>query len=153
MTRRTLFGGGLAAGLGAMAIAPPAAAAAQNAGEERVVAAIRELRGTLEEGVAVERSMGDAERAPWRAVARIREQQHVFLRASQKYPDFIEVGIQVWDGVYDWLVRTHQPIMVTRIADGRYTMGFAFTTLVLRPEQDANFVGFGFDGERPTRER
>ena len=33
----------------------------------------------------------------------------------------------------------------TRTADGRYVMTVMFTTLILRPEQVSNYVGYGFD--------
>jgi hypothetical protein len=37
---------------------------------------------------------------------------------------------------------------MTRLPDGRYAMSFMFTTLVLRPEVDANYVGPAFDNDR-----
>ena len=67
-------------------------------------------------------------------LAHIREQQRVFLRANQKFPDFIEIGINVWESVYDWHVRHQQPLSISRNAEGRYTMMVALTTLVLRPD-------------------
>ena len=142
--RRNLVGGGLAAGLAALAAAPApaeaAAAAAQDDGV-RVAAAVDNLRA------AVDRQA----EAPWRVVARVREQQHVWLRATQKFPDFMEVGIGVWEALWDWHVRYQQPLSVTRLPDGRYAMAFMFTTLLLRPDQDANFVGVAFDGNTPPR--
>ena len=35
--------------------------------------------------------------------------------------------------------------VIARATGGRYVMTVMFTTLILRPEQDANYVGFGFD--------
>jgi hypothetical protein len=37
---------------------------------------------------------------------------------------------------------------MTRAADGRYVMSFMFTTFILRPEQGADYIGPGFDGDR-----
>jgi len=35
---------------------------------------------------------------------------------------------------------------MTRTPDGRYAMSIMFTTLVLRPDQGENYIGFGYDG-------
>ena len=78
-------------------------------------------------------------------LARVREQQRVFLKANQKFPDFIEVGIAVWETIFDWHVRHQQPLSVSRSGEGRYIMAVAFTTLILRPELGENYVGAGMD--------
>jgi hypothetical protein len=156
MERRTLVGAGLLAGLGTLsptsALASPSSSAASPAGgaaaagaaddDQLVAGALGELRRALQQQI-------DFQQGPWRAIGRVRDQQRTYLRASQKYPDFIEVGLQVWDSVYDWHVATQQPLSVARLADGRYAMTFGFSTLVLRHDLDAGHVGFGFDGDRP----
>ena len=81
------------------------------------------------------------------SIGQIRQQQRLFIRAQQKYPDFIEVGLSVWEDVYDWHVRYQQPINAARLADGRYVLTFMFTNLILRPDQAPGFVGFGFDND------
>jgi len=80
-------------------------------------------------------------------VSAIRTQQKVFLKSSGKFPDFIDIGIDVWEQVYDWHVRYQQPLTITRMGDGRYGMAFAQTTLVLRPDTTGNFVGFAYDNK------
>ena len=67
------------------------------------------------------------------------------MRANQKFPDYMEVGIGVWENVYDWHVRHQRPVTISRTTDGRYTMALMETLLLLRPEQAETFVGFGFD--------
>jgi hypothetical protein len=142
MERRNLVGGGLLAGAaalmaaGAAGAAAPAAAAAQRDpdDDELVARAIQELGDVVQRAQAVSPEL-----------ARIREQQRIFLRANQKFPDYIDVGIGVWESVYDWHVRHQQPLTIARATGGRYVMTVMFTTLILRPEQDANYVGFGFD--------
>jgi hypothetical protein len=138
--RRNLMGGGLAAGLAALVAGDEAEAAPQrDAGDSlQVSREIDELRQSIEA----------LSRGPWARVYQIRAQQQIWLRANHKYPDFIEIGFNVWDGLYDWHVRYQQPINVTRSADGRYLMAFTFTTLVLRPDQDPDYVGPPFDGDR-----
>lgn len=153
MTRRTLIGTGLAASFGAGGYSA-AEAAPRNGdadGDERVAAAITELRRTIEDQGTVNRDRAEFEQAPWRTLARIREQQRTFLRATERYPDFIEVGIQVWESLYDWHIQTHQPATLNRRADGRYIMLLGLTTIVLRPEFELNYVGPAFDADRATR--
>jgi hypothetical protein len=148
MERRNLVNGGLVAGLTALVAssAPDAAAAAaagggQDGGGERVASAVGELRQSLEQ------QLRSQAQGPWTGVAAIRRQQREWLKATDKYPDFIEVGIGIWESLYDWHVRFQQPISMTRLADGRYAMAFMFTTLLLRPDMAAEFVGYPFEAE------
>jgi hypothetical protein len=136
--RRNLVGGGLAAGFAALVAGGEAEAAEQGDGGAAVASAVTSVRdavNTLYSG-------------SWGRINQVREQQRIWLRANHKYPDFIEVGVNVWDGLYDWHVRYQQPINMTRAPDGRYLMAFMFTTFILRPDQDANYVGPPFDGDR-----
>jgi hypothetical protein len=130
--RRNLVSGGLVAGLAALA--PPAARAA-----------------TPDE--AFERQFEAVYPDKWRGVLRVRSQQRTWMQSARKYPDFIEIGLDVWENVYDWHVAFQQPVNVTRLADGRYAMVFMFTTLLLRPDQAADFVGFAFDADGQGRTR
>jgi hypothetical protein len=130
---------------GLAALAPSAAAAAD--GDAQSAAAIHQLRET------VERQFDDVYTSKWRGVSRVRQQQRTWLAATHKYPDFIEIGLDVWDNVYDWHVVFQQPLSVSRLGDGRYAMSFMFTTLLLRPEQAPNFVGYPFDADTASRSR
>jgi hypothetical protein len=140
--RRNLLGSGLVAGLtgvfdtSAEAYATPVAAEDTSAA---AATAIDRLRTTFE------RASSPATVAA--SIGQIRQQQRVFIRANQKYPDFMEVGLGVWEDVYDWHVRYQQPINASRLADGRYALAFMFTSLILRPDQAFEFVGFGFDND------
>ena len=137
MDRRHLVSGGLLAGFaGAFGFPSPAAGAQQRRDEtdERTAAAVDELRKVVDRGLEVSPEL-----------ARIREQQRIFMRANHKFPDYIEVGLAVWFGVYDWNVRHQRAVTIGRTTDGRYTMPVMETLLLLRPEQAESFVGFGFD--------
>ena len=140
--RRDMLGSGLLAGLsgafGESPAVPPAPAAAEDT-SEAAANAIDRLRAL------VERSSTPA--AASASIALIRQQQRTYIRSHDKYPDFIEVGLGVFEEVYDWHVRYQQPITAARLADGRYTIGFMFTNLILRPDQALEYVGFGFDNE------
>ena len=142
--RRAVVGGSLLAGLSTL-MSPAGAEAAAPADLEGVSDSIDQLRRT------VETQFASVYTNKWQGVARIRQQQHTWMRSTQKYPDFIEIGIDVWDNIYDWHVVHQQPVNMTRTSDGRYTMVFMFTTLLLRPDQAADYVGFAFDadGARP----
>ena len=78
-------------------------------------------------------------------VEAVREQQRVFLKSTGKYPDYIEVGLSVWERLYDWHVRWQQPLTITRQPDGQYAMAFMLSTVVLKPNMQPNYVGPGYD--------
>lgn len=142
--RRNILGTGLLAGLTGALVEPEAVEAAEpmpaEDSSEAAARAVDRLRTAFER----QTSPATAEAS----IAQVRQQQRVFIRANQKYPDFMEVGLGVWEDVYDWHVRYQQPITAVRLADGRYTLAFMFTNLILRPDQAPEFVGFGFDTER-----
>jgi hypothetical protein len=78
-------------------------------------------------------------------VAPVRDQLRTFLRANSKFPDFIEVGSDVWQHVYDWHVRFQQPITLGRTAEGRYTILLLATNVVMRSDMAPGFIGVGYD--------
>lgn len=139
--RRTMMGGGLVAGLGVLMSAEPAAAAAVSDESQQISGSIDQLRRTFEG------QFDQTYATLWRGVSRIRQQQRTWMKSTMKFPDFIEIGIDVWDNLYDWHVAHQQPVSMGRAADGHYTMVFMFTTLVLRPEQAPDYVGFPFDAD------
>ena|ERR1051325_10584627 len=75
----------------------------------------------------------------------VRKSQYTYLRGNGKFPDFIDIGIDVWLGVYDWHIRMQQPLVLGRDNTGRYTMIFGFTTLVLRPDWVPTVIGIPYD--------
>jgi hypothetical protein len=78
-------------------------------------------------------------------IAPVRAKQLDFLRAQGKFPDFIEVGVDVWFAVHDWHVKHLQPITIGRDAGGRYTITLMNTTVIMRPEVPPIFVGTAYD--------
>ncbi len=101
-----------------------------------VVDALHKLRDEL----AAARAPVDA------AIAPVREQFKIYLRVNGKFPDFIDVGMDVWHAIYDWHVRWQQPITISRDS-GRYTVRLMETTAVLRADQAANFIGVPYDNK------
>lgn len=143
--RRELVGGGLVAGLATLMTSGAEAASASD--DEQTAGAIHRLRESFE------RQFDQVYSDKWRDVSRVRKQQRTWMLATRKYPDFLEIGLDVWDNVYDWHVAFQQTLNVTRLADGRYAMAFMFTTLLLRPDQSPDFVGYPFDTDSQGRTR
>ena len=103
--RRELLTG--AALLGA---APAAAAGTQADGESethRLLGGILDELRSLRSGCPV--TCGEIEQIP--------RAQHEYLRATGRFPEFIEVGSRYWELVYDWLRARRPPDR--QLADGR----------------------------------
>ena len=79
------------------------------------------------------------------SVRELRASQRAFLKTDRKFPDFVEVGIDIWERVQDWQLETRQAVAVTRRPDGVYGLAFGPTTLLLRPDGADDFLGFPFD--------
>ncbi len=78
-------------------------------------------------------------------VAQLRRHQRTFLKSSRKFPNFIEVGIDVWERVHDWQLETRQAVGIARQPDGLYTLAFGPTTLLLKPDAADDFIGYPYD--------
>jgi hypothetical protein len=77
----------------------------------------------------------------------IRGLQKDFLKGRGKFPDFIEIGIEVWESLLNWHVRTRQRAEVQRTAEGRYSMAVFQTNLVLRHDVSNNYIGAPYDAK------
>ena len=136
--RRDVIGGGLAAGLAAAFGGGDAAAQTRHdapdaTAEMKVADAIDKLRESIEH----------QHESP--ELSQIRAQQRTFLKANQKFPDYLDVGIDVWERMHDWHVRTQQPLNIIRTNDGRYGMVLGVTTLLLMPQQVGSYISWGYD--------
>jgi hypothetical protein len=78
-------------------------------------------------------------------VVKLRQEMETFVRSNNKFPDFFDVGIGVFYELYDWHVKNRQQVTVVRMGDGRYAIQFMFSSLILRPEQDRNYIGIPYD--------
>ena len=92
--RRNLVSGGLVAAMAAL-VAPGAAGADLSQDDQQSAAAINRLRE------AFEQQFDQIYAGKWRGVSRVRQEQRKWMQATRKYPDFIEIGLDVWDNVYD----------------------------------------------------
>jgi hypothetical protein len=75
----------------------------------------------------------------------IRQKQMDYLRSTNKFPDFIDVGLDVWFAVHDWHVRHLQQPALGRDANGRYTISVMGTQLVMRPDLVPTFISAPYD--------
>ena len=135
--RRDVIGGGLVAGLAAAFGGPAAAQTRREPADDTPELKVAEAIDKLRESIA---SANDSAE-----VAQIRAQQRTFLKANQKFPDYMDVGIDVWERMHDWHIRTRQPLNIVRTADGRYGMVFGVTTLLLLPQQVGSYISWGYD--------
>ena len=136
ITRREVTGG-LMLGLPAAGLlAHPTVEAAQRSGPSD--SDYRDMTRMLGEIAAVLRPYGDPA-----LLENIREVQRVYLRTNQKFPEYIEIGITVWEQLYDWHVRTQQALSIVRLPNGRYAMQALLSTFVLRPDAQPSYVGPG----------
>jgi hypothetical protein len=140
--RRALLAGGILGGLtGSFGARSGTADAAEPAVQRQtpdedfreIVAALDKLRQQL------------AEQRTFVEIGAIRDAQRNFLRTNQKMPDFIEVGANHWFQLYDWHVRWQQPLNLGRDGQGRYTILFMGTTVILRPENQDSFMSAPYD--------
>ena len=132
LSRRDL----IASGAALTQVRPAVVEAAQRNGSDidnralnEIVSALRDLR----------------HRAASPTVTQVRDRQRTFLRQNQRFPEFIEIGIRVWELLQDWHIENGQEMKIARAADGRYTMEFMTTQLVLRPDIADNEVGLAYD--------
>lgn len=137
IARREVLGAtGLAGLLGAV-LPAPAAAAQQSV--ERAMADVATAIDMFRKNWTNERAFPE--------LAGVREQVRAFVRATGKYPDFVDVGYDVWQGIYDWHIRWQQPIAMARDASGRYVMSVMMTTIVLRHDSTPTYISTGYDAK------
>jgi hypothetical protein len=74
-------------------------------------------------------------------ITEVRMRQVAFLKGEWKFPDFIEVGVDVWLGVHDWHVKHALPMVIGRDPNNRYTIMLLSTTLILRPDMLPTHIG------------
>ena len=141
ISRRELIAASVAGSLTAAPVASLELSAAEQEADRQVQ---REIANQI---AAVDRTLNSAFLSSSLAhgfVAKLRTDMEQFLRASGKFPDYIEIGVAVFFDIYDWHIKNQQQLTVTR-TDGRYIMQFMFTSLILRAEQDRNYIGVPYD--------
>ena len=132
ISRRELLASGVAAGV---LTSPEDTAAAQDSDTVYLNRILEELQG-IRRAVSFQGAQ---------AVAQVRLAQRTFLKNTSRFPEFVDVGFDVYESVIDWLISVQQPVTINRITDGRYSVALFATTIVLRPDFPDNYVGQGYD--------
>jgi hypothetical protein len=139
--RRNLVTGGLVGGvLGALTGGDDVEASPATAGADvtddmvmKVVAAIAGLR-TEVQGLK-----------SFPEIAPVRDAQVTHLRANGKFPDYIDVGTNIWFAIHDWHIRWQQPLTLGRDNLGRYTLLLGPTYLIMRVDAAPTYMGVPYD--------
>lgn len=126
-----------AAAMPATAEAAPSAPAPQDNGAE-VVRELKVFESVVKSSLA---SGFQTNSLAFGYVPRLREAFTTFLKGNQKFPDFCEIGIGVFYDLYDWHVKNVQALQVGRTADNHLTIRFMYTTMIVRLEVDAGYIG------------
>ncbi len=142
LSRREMITASVAGGLtptpaAAMSTAP-AMQEADREGQREIARSVGQVESAL-------RSALMTNTLAYGVVGKLRAQMEQFFKSNTKFPDFIEIGLAVFMDVYDWHVKNQQQLVITRQTDGRYWMQFMFTSLILRPEVEVNYIGIPFD--------
>jgi hypothetical protein len=87
----------------------------------------------------------DAPHGAFVEILPIRQKQLDYLRATNKFPDYIDVGLDVWFAVHDWHIKHLQQPVLGRDASGRYTISVMGTQLVMRPDLVPAFISAPYD--------
>ncbi len=78
-------------------------------------------------------------------VPKLREAYTLYWKTHGKFPEFCEVGTSVFYDIYDWHIKNRLPVPVSRFADGRMSISFMYTQLLVRIDQAADYIGLPFD--------
>jgi hypothetical protein len=134
ISRRSLLAG--SAGAGALIASEDVTATSRQTDDTRylteMISELREIR----RAVSIEGTQ---------AIALVRGAQRTYLKNSGRFPEFIDVGYDVFQSAMDWLIAVRQPVTINRLPDGRYTVALFASTIVLRPDFPDNYVGQGYD--------
>jgi hypothetical protein len=78
-------------------------------------------------------------------VALVKNELLRYLKQNGKFPEYVDIGVNIFFDVYDWHVRHQQQIQISRLADQRMSIQFMFTQLLLRWENTENYVSSAYD--------
>lgn len=134
MLGTTLFGGLLGAAIPVSAEPADQSNQASERQMTEIADALKDIRKAIEapQGAFVE-------------ILPIRQKQMDYLRATSKFPDYIDVGLDVWFAVHDWHVKHLQQPVLGRDGNGRYTISVMGTQLVMRPDLVPSFISAPYD--------
>lgn len=145
ISRREVVTAGVLGTLATTATAEPAEAAQNSQADAQALREglkelgdkLNDLKATVEQGLRGN-SMNFGN------VGVVKGRIELYAKTSGKFPDYCDIGLSVFTDIYDWHVRNQQQINIVRVGE-RMAIQFMFTQLILRPENDVNYVGTPFD--------
>ena len=78
-------------------------------------------------------------------VTQIQDKQRLHFKVNQKFPNYIEIGLLVWERLSMWHLENHLPLKTARMPDGHMEMEFMFTILILKNELADQMIGNPYD--------
>lgn len=141
ISRREVMSGGV---LGALAGGTPATVAELQQEVQTLKEGFKSLSDSIE---GLQNSIDQGLRGNsmnYGSIGQLKQVIEKYARLSGKYPDYCDIGIGVFHDVYDWHVRHQQQVQLARVSDNRIMILFMFTQLILRWENDPNFIGVPF---------
>ena len=78
-------------------------------------------------------------------IPKLREAYTLYWRTNGKFPEFCEIGMDVFYDLYDWHIKQNLQVPVTRLADGRMVITFMYTQLIVRVDHLPAHIGVPFD--------
>ena len=78
-------------------------------------------------------------------VPRLRDIYTTYWKIHGKFPDFLDVGTNVFYDIYDWHIKNRLPIPVRRPPTGLMSITFMYTELIVRIDQDPDYFGVPYD--------
>ena len=151
LARRRMLGTTLVGGLLGSAIPASLSARSRSAAEAEAAAADQSNQLSERQITEIVEALKDIRKAieappgAFVEILPIRQKQMDYLRATNKFPDFIDVGLDVWFAVHDWHVRHLQQPALGRDANGRHTISVMGTQLVMRPDLVPTFISAPYD--------
>lgn len=134
MLGTTLFGGLLGSAIPASAGPADQSSQASERQLMEITDALKDIRKAIE-----------APQGAFAEILPIRQKQMDYLRATNKFPDYIDVGLDVWFAVHDWHIKHLLQPVLGRDASGRYTISVMGTQLVMRHDLVPAFISAPYD--------
>lgn len=142
VTRRDVVTGGALSALSVAAFAEPASAEQDDGQTARAVTG---LRSSLDGINSTLNTAFETNAVAFGFVPKIREMFTTFVRSNFKFPDYMEIGMEVFYDLYDWHIKHNRQMEVSRVGENRMAIRFMFTLMILRPEQDVKYLGLPYD--------
>ena len=136
-TRRDVM---ISGAVGALSTAAVPAYAQDESGQK----ALGILKG-LEPGVEAIANVVNSNSLAQGYVKQLRETYTRYLKANNKWPDYCEVGMDVFYDIWDWHVKHGVSPQVSRMLENRISIDFMYTHLILRYDLTGGHIGIPFD--------